>query len=115
MALITESKLLTDVSLQNRVTMAVLHSANSVIAEDPSTPNHDNRIRLAKSSMSDPVGFSRSFYPFVIIQPGIVENGADSTLIDDAVILSAVAGLWDTVANLGPTGPVMPFIVTPTP
>lgn len=111
MALITESKLLTDSALQNRVTMAIIHSGNSVIAEAPSTPNHDNRVALAKSAMQDPVGFTRSFYPYVIIQPGIVENGADSSLVDDLVILSAVAGLWDTVASL--TASTIPFMLPP--
>lgn len=111
MALITESKLLVDVALQNRVTMAILHSANGVIAEDPSTPNHANRVALAKTAMSDSAAFSRSFYPYVIIQPGIAENGADSSLIDDAVIMSAVAGLWDTVANL--LGPQMAGMLAP--
>lgn len=116
MALITESKLLTDTALQNRVTMAIIHSGNSIIAEDPSTPNHDNRVALAKSAMQDPVGFTRSFYPYVIIQPGIVENGADSSLVDDMVILSAVAGLWDTVASLSAVSSfALPMMLPPPP
>jgi hypothetical protein len=111
MALITESKLLSDVALQNRVTMAIIHSGYSVIAEDPATPNHANRVALAKSAMQDPTGFTRSFYPFVVVQPGIVENGADSSLIDDSVIMSAVASLWDTIATLN--SPQIPSLTAP--
>lgn len=115
MALITEAKLLTDIALQNRVTMSTLHSANSVIAEDPGVPNHDNRVALAKAVMLDPNGFTRSFYNFVIIQPGIVENGADQTKIDDETIMYAVSLLWDTVASLMVGTTPMGMMVPPPP
>lgn len=100
MALITESKLLTDVALQNRVTMAIIHCAYGVVAEPPDVPNHANRLALAKNAMMDPTGFTRSFYPYTVVQPGIVENGADSSLIPDDTITYAVLGLWDTIANI---------------
>lgn len=118
MALITESKLLTDVALQNRVTMSIIHCAYGVVAEPPETPNHANRLALAKNAMTDPAAFTRSFYPYVCVQPGIVENGADSSLIPDDTIIYAVLGLWDTIANITvpQTGPLMGLpVLSPPP
>lgn len=99
MALSTEAKLLTDLSLQSRVTMAILHTSSNVINESPETPDHEARIALAKAALSNPQQYQVQMYNYIIIQPGIVEHGADSTVIDDQVILDAVSSVWNVFAT----------------
>src|SRR5215469_6589560 len=97
--LVTQSKLLADTALLQRVTMAVLQTASVILNENPAQPNHDNRLALANAAIRDPNAYSRSMYSMVIVQSGINEFGADSSQIEDTSIMTAVANLWDTIAN----------------
>lgn len=99
MALSTEAKLLTDLNLQSRVVMAILHTSSNVINEAPDTPDHEARLALAKAALSNPTLYQAQMYNYIIIQPGIVEHGADSTVIEDQVILDAVSSVWNTFAT----------------
>jgi len=91
-----------------------LHTANDVLHEDPSTPNHNNREALGAAAMRDPTTWGRNMYNFVIVQPGINEYAADITQIDDTTIMNAVSGLWDTFANQIP-GAIPMAIIPPPP
>jgi hypothetical protein len=94
--LITQAKLLNDQALQSRITMGILHISNDVLNEDPSTPNHDARVSLAKRAMQDPSGYGHAMYNQLIVMSGINENGADSSQIADQTILDSVSAVWDT-------------------
>jgi hypothetical protein len=115
-ALLTQSKLLNDLSLQQRVAMAVLRISNDVINEDPNAPNHANRYALAQAAMRDPASWGRSMYNYIVVQPGINEHGADSSQIADQTILDAVSAMWDSwAAQMTSPAPMMMMPPPPPP
>jgi hypothetical protein len=112
-ALLTQSKLLTDSGFQHRVAMAILHTASMVLSEDPATPDHANRVALAKNTMRDPGAYSRAMYNYVIVQPDIYPNAADPSLISDDDVQNTVNSMWNTwagqMADVAPSMGGMPF------
>jgi hypothetical protein len=114
--LITQAKLLNDQSLQSRTTMAILHISTDVMNEDPATPQHDQRLALANAAMRDPNTYMRSMYNYLIVQPLIVDEGADSTQIPDQAILDTVSAMWNTfAAQMVQPMPLMPMMMPPPP
>ena len=119
MPLSQEAQLLNDSALQQRVVMAVLHIASDVINEDAATPEHESRANLAAACMRDPQTYARQMYFYIVIQPGIVEHGGNSSEILDQTILDTVSGLWNTFATevfppATPAPPPIAFMNPPT-
>lgn len=115
--LITQSKLLTDQPLQSRTTMAILHISTDVMNEPTDTPNHDNRVALANAAMKDPVTYMRTMYNYLIVQPLIVDNGADSSQIPDQDIINTVSAMWNLFADqmAAPAPPIAGPAMMPLP
>jgi len=111
--LITQAKLLSDQALQSRTTVAILHIATDVMNEATDTPNHDHRVTLANAAMKDPFTYMRAMYNYLIVQPLIVDNGADSSQIPDPDIINTVSAMWDTFANQMAGSPPMPMPMMP--
>jgi hypothetical protein len=86
----------TDSLLRQRTQISIESSAHYIIGEDPSTPNHANRITWANAVFSDPEAITRAMMGAVVQDPIIYENGNEAT---DAQIDQVIAPLIDFFAN----------------
>lgn len=78
--------LLNDPILRDKVRAAVVIAAKNVSFESAATENHANRLKWAKSALSDPNGWAEKFTRFIV---GVKSSET----------LSAIQGLSDTDIN----------------
>jgi hypothetical protein len=81
-------------ALKRMLTVVLLNVAHAILAEDPATFNHDNRVWLAKQIIRDPAPITDIFTWPVIGNPQLVAHG--NTLADVTI---AVTTLFNTFAK----------------
>lgn len=87
----------------SQVQVAALAYAGTVNAEVNTTPNHANRLDLAQRVMKD----SSQKYTHLLVGYLVAENTSSLTLdssgtsltLSDSVVLGAVQGVWNDMAN----------------
>lgn len=79
-----------DATWRMRCQTAGLQSAAQVMAEDPATAGHQQRIAYANRVLLNPLGESQSMAFGVAAQPGI--TGPEAT---DQDVLFTVSALWN--------------------
>lgn len=99
----TGAALVGNTAFRNRVAMAFYFVADEVIAEDPATVGHENRERFARSVVFQPYEAFLQYAAMVTVDEGIRSGGPytdPAVSPTDGVILTAVRGLWNTLANV---------------
>ena len=81
--------------LKNRTTVAVAKAAQDILAEDPSTVNHANRIIWARQALSGTASQADTFMWAILSNAAVRAVGEDAT---DAQIQSAVDAAVDNFA-----------------
>jgi hypothetical protein len=93
----------TDTLLRQRTQISIESSAHYIIGEDPSTPNHANRIIWANAVFGDPEAMTKAMMGAAVQNPLIYENGNEVT---DAQIDQVIAPLIDFFADAVASGAI---------
>lgn len=81
----------------NRLAVAVAYAAQDVLAENPATPNHAQRVSWAGKALGDPLSMARKMVYSVLSVPAI---DVAWPAVSDTQIKTAVLGLVDTFAAI---------------
>lgn len=78
-----------DPILKDKCRAAAIKTAVSVVFESDQTPNHANRLKWAKQSLSDPVGMAEKVVRYVVAARAS-DTLAQISALDDATIQANV-------------------------
>lgn len=103
MATLTDSaRFARDPEVRAPLTAAIAAAAVQIMAEDPSTANHQGRLQLATRVLNGPDGAVDSFVWAVSSNATVVDkwmsNQTESAIGDFAFVVSTV---WNAVAGIG--------------
>lgn len=81
-----------DADFKGRLTAAVAVFAQSLVSEDPATPNHSNRLNFAQTLLSpgNTEAYVESSYWAVIANPAVQAAGTTSSDADIQVAVNSV-------------------------
>lgn len=82
----------TNPSLQSRVQMATVKTAQAIGTEPTDTPNHNNRVSLASQVARSPQSLTSAFTSMLCAE-GIISTSTDPE------IESMVSAVWNTMAG----------------
>lgn len=80
-----------------RFEAGMLYKSWAVIAEDVATPNHANRLILAKNTLLNASPTAKQYFKYFLSDNTIQTNLGTST---DGEILSAITNFYNAMANV---------------
>lgn len=97
-----------DPVLVSRVRMATLNVVAEVLKESDTTPNHDMRVRLARSILNNPQSFEQRITAAIIIDHNTLVAQFDTTVSPpkakedqaaDTALLTRLRAVWNDLAG----------------
>lgn len=92
--------LIANTTFRGRVRYAMIQETNGVLPEDPATPNHDNRIALAKAVLAAPDSCVDRAMPVLLTNTDISNSAPDGASLPDETLSAVIAAAWNAIANL---------------
>lgn len=104
-----QDQLSRDIYFRKRLQQHLMRQALVVMAEPVATPNHAERLTLAKNVVADGAESFVNRMSFVLVNHANLNNsvsivdGVVATAVTDANLLAAVADMWNTLSGV-PSG-----------
>lgn len=102
-ALTNAVALMNDFTFRQYCQAASVYTATTVVSENTSTPNHTNRLKLAKKVLDNPEYLTGRLVSVMATMPDIAQLGitiGDDGAISEAAILAGAANCWDALSIL---------------
>lgn len=79
---------------------ASAYQARVVLTEDPSTPDHDVRMRLAKDVINNPEVIVDKVVNIIATDPQVAGQGSTVAAIGQPLMLNKIAEIWTPLAEV---------------
>lgn len=86
------------------VVAAAAYTAREVLKEDPSTPDHEKRLNLARMVLASPRLLEARLTWILATTPEIAVKGDSPEEVGEGTVLSEVANIWTHLADITTPG-----------
>ena len=90
--------LMRDDTLMSKIMAVQVYVARNVVIEPLNTPNHTERLALAKTSIYNPSQYAAQLRNIIACDPDICGTYSSGSTIPDSVLMTKMGDLWTPVS-----------------
>ncbi len=97
---IDRNALMTNAEFRGRVRYGMINETNGVLAEDPATDKHAQRVALANGVLAAPDSYVERAMPILLTDGNVAGSAPDGASLSDETLQGTIGAAWNKIAEL---------------